>query len=258
MANLGILFLATLLPGGALGQEGPPAEGFPPGVTPELIERGGTLFTGLGGCSNCHGADARGLLGPDLTDDDWWHAKGSFLELVTQILNGVPVDQSTSGTAMAPRGGSGISEEEVMAVAAYIWTLSHPERGDSLPMGVTEEIVRLGDRVFHGPGDCMRCHGGSAEGGIGPNLKDENWLHAKGSYLSIVQTILAGVPAERSRTGVIMPPKGGANLSDEEVHAVAAYVWYVSRAYDPGAGHSPTSGGKVPSPSRETGSGPTW
>ena len=162
IANLGIAFLLVLSPGPGAGQAGPTPEGLPPGVTPELIERGRDLFTGLGGCANCHGADARGLLGPDLTDDDWWHAKGSFLELVTQILNGVPVEESTSGTAMAPRGGSAISEEEVMAAAAYIWTLSHPERGDSLPMGVSEEIVTLGDRVFHGPGDCVRCHGGSA------------------------------------------------------------------------------------------------
>lgn len=229
VANLVLMLLVFLVPAPGSGQAGPSTEDLPPGVTPELIDRGRAIFMGAGGCSNCHGADARGLLGPDLTDDDWWHAKGSYLELVTQILNGVPVEESTSGTAMAPRGGSGISEEEVMAAAAYIWTLSHPERGDSLPMGVTEEIVTLGDRIFHGPGDCVRCHGGNAEGGIGPNLKDENWLHAKGSYLSIVQTVLSGVPAERSRTGVIMPPKGGANLSDDEVHAVAAYVWSVSR-----------------------------
>jgi cbb3-type cytochrome c oxidase subunit III len=205
-------------------------EALPPGVTPELIEQGRAIFSGVGGCANCHGADARGLLGPDLTDDEWWHAKGSYLELVTQILNGVPLEESTSGTAMAPRGGSEISEEEVMAAAAYVWTLSHPERGDSLPMGVTREMVALGDQVFHGAGGCLQCHGGDAGGGIGPNLKDEEWLHAKGSYLNIVQTILSGVPQARSRSGVIMPPKGGANLSDDEVQAVAAYIWYVSRA----------------------------
>ncbi|MFQ5551955.1 MAG: hypothetical protein ACE5FJ_12040, partial [Gemmatimonadales bacterium] len=62
------------------------------------------------------------------------------------------------------------------------------------------------------------------------NLTDNEWLHAKGSFLTIVSTVLSGVPAERSHLGTTMPPRGGANLTVREVHAVASYVWALSRA----------------------------
>ncbi len=33
------------------------------------------------------------------------------------------------GQIMPPRGGSGITDEPVRAVAAYVWSLSHPPTG---------------------------------------------------------------------------------------------------------------------------------
>ena len=70
-------------------------------------------------------------------------------------------------------------------------------------------------------------------GDEGPNLTDDKWLHARGSYLAIARQIIKGVPFERSKTGIAMPPRGGSGISDADVHAVAAYVWVVSRAPDP-------------------------
>jgi cbb3-type cytochrome c oxidase subunit III len=209
-------------------------DSLPPGVAPEMIIQGKAVFEGPGGCAACHGADAQGLLGPDLTDDDWWHAKGNYLELVNQILRGVPEELSNSGLPMLPKGGADITDAEVQAVGAYVWKLSHPEFADSLPMGVTEDMVELGDGVFHGDGGCSSCHGPDARGELGPDLTDEEWLHAKGGYLSILHTIVTGVPQERSESGIVMPPRGGSQIGDEQVHAVAAYIWAISR---PGTRH---------------------
>lgn len=230
--SLGLsLAAALLLSGPAHAQTAPPAipDSLPPGVTAGMILRGAEIFRGPGGCVTCHGVEARGLLGPDLTDDDWWHAKGSYLELVNQVLRGVPAQYSRSGVAMEPRGGAPIDDAQVQAVAAFVWRVSHPEARDSLPAGVTAEMVELGRSVFRGVGGCARCHGADATGEQGPNLTDEEWLHAKGSYLAIFQTILTGVPQERSRTGVVMPPRGGGGISDQDVHDVAAFVWALSR-----------------------------
>lgn len=226
---LAVLVAVWTIPTALAGQTIKFPDSLPPGVTRAMVERGSVVFEQDGVCSTCHGAHADGTIGPDLTDGDWWHAKGSYLEIMRQILIGVPAGFSVRGVAMPPRGGSSISDADVQAVAAYVWSLSHPEAGDSLPAGVTPSMVQRGDQVFHGAGKCATCHGADARGNVGPDLTDDNWLHAKGSYLSIVSQILNGVPAERSRRGIAMSPRGGAAISDDDVHAVAAYVWVLNR-----------------------------
>lgn len=220
---------AAVAASGVHAQRAPIPDSLPPGVTPQMIERGAEVFHESGGCANCHGPQAGGLIGPNLTDAEWWHAEGTYLAIVRQVLVGVPASQSTSGVVMPPRGGSQIADNDVQAVAAYVWTLSHPTLADSLPAGVTPAMVKRGDAVFHGPGQCAGCHGADAAGALGPNLTDATWLHVKGSYLTILQQIVVGVPAERSRSGYEMSPRGGSNLSDADVQAVAAYVWALSR-----------------------------
>ncbi|MSR03638.1 MAG: cytochrome c [Gemmatimonadetes bacterium] len=94
-------------------------------VTPAAIAAGKTLYLGEGLCLACHGADAKGSIGPDLTDNIWLDGTGSFGEIVARVLAGVSSEQSKLGQIMPPRGGSGITDEQVRAVAAYVWSLSH-------------------------------------------------------------------------------------------------------------------------------------
>lgn len=215
-------------PGPAPGQNYVLPDSLPPGVTRAKIERGYAVFHGEGLCVTCHGPDAGGLLGPNLTDSDWWHAAGSYLSILRQVLVGVPQSRSLSGEEMPPRGGSAIGEDDVIAVSAFVWRVSHPDE-DELPLGITPEIIEMGSEVFHDRGNCADCHGDDATGDEGPNLTDNQWLHLRGSYLSIVNQINKGVPFERSRTGIVMPPRGGSSIGDADVNAVAAYVWAISR-----------------------------
>jgi len=97
----------------------------PDGVTRARIAAGAKLFKGQGLCYGCHGMDGKGVMGPDLTDTLWLHSTGTFLEIAQQIIAGVPRDQSKSGVMMPPRGGSQLDEDQVKAVAAYVWSLSH-------------------------------------------------------------------------------------------------------------------------------------
>jgi hypothetical protein len=53
-------------------------------------------------------------------------------------------------------------------------------------------------------------------------------LHAKGGYLENLSQVLAGVSEEESLSRLSMPPRWGANITDADVYAVAAYVWYLS------------------------------
>ena len=71
-------------------------------------------------------------------------------------------------------------------------------------------------------------HGANAQGAVGPNLTDAEWIHSDGSYDAIVKQVTTGVPKEQSKSGIPMPPKGGSTITDDEVKAVAAYVYSLS------------------------------
>jgi len=100
-----------------------------------------------------------------------------------------------------------------------------------LPEGVTPAMVEEGKGIYNGAGICMSCHAATGEGipNLGANLTDDEWLHIDGSYESIVQNILEGVTAQESSSGVPMPAKGGTAITDDQVNAVAAYVWTLSK-----------------------------
>lgn len=101
---------------------------------------------------------------------------------------------------------------------------------DSLPAGVTAAMIEQGNKLFHGQAICATCHGQDAKGvpGLGVNLTDKVWLHSDGSYDAIVKQIETGVPANESKSGIVMPPKGGSGITDAQVREVAAYVWSLS------------------------------
>ena len=97
-----------------------------------------------------------------------------------------------------------------------------------LPEGVTAEMVAQGEEVFMVDGVCYTCH---MEGGVGgplaPDLTDDVWINVDGSYESIVNNVINGVPEPKEHPGIMLP-KGGTNITDEQVRAVAAYVWTLS------------------------------
>lgn len=96
------------------------------------------------------------------------------------------------------------------------------------PAAVTPAAIAEGDSIFHGAGNCYACHGANALGAVGPNLTDAEWIHSDGSYDAIVKQITTGVPQNESKSGIPMPPKGGSSITDDQVKAVAAYVYSLS------------------------------
>jgi cytochrome c553 len=82
-------------------------------------------------------------------------------------------------------------------------------------------------------GTCSGCHGSDAGGTPqGPSLKGGQWLWSDGSLPGLMATIEKGVPNPKRYQGV-MPPLGGAPLTKQDIAAVSAYVWAISR---PGTG----------------------
>lgn len=64
--------------------------------------------------------------------------------------------------------------------------------------------------------NCVQCHGSLAEGGIGPNLTDDYWLHEVG-MTGVVKSIKYGYPAQ----GMI---SWRGFLSEDKILEVASYV----------------------------------
>jgi glucose/arabinose dehydrogenase/mono/diheme cytochrome c family protein len=109
----------------------------------------------------------------------------------------------------------------------------HPNAGTelaalSVPPGATSGEVTLGKKIFQGDvggATCAGCHGAEGIGTpVGSALSSGTWLWGDGSLASITETIKNGVPEPKQHPGA-MPPMGGVKLSDENLTAVAAYVW---------------------------------
>ena len=121
------------------------------------------------------------------------------------------------------------------AVPAWAQTTSQTEKTPapapaSAPSAAaaSPELIAQGDKIFHGAGNCYACHGANAEGLVGPNLTDAEWIHSKGTQEDIQAQVMHGVSKEESKSGIPMPPKGGGTISDDDVKAVAAYVYSLS------------------------------
>lgn len=100
-----------------------------------------------------------------------------------------------------------------------------------LPAGVTASMIAVGDSIFH-KASCQRCHGMDAKGTVrGPDLTDDKWAQIGGTYADIVAIVTTGVPKAKIKMASApfeMKPRGGTNLSDEQIRDVAAYVYSLS------------------------------
>lgn len=95
------------------------------------IALGDSVFHGrVGGalCFVCHGPAGKGVngLGPSLTDKEWLNADGSLPSLQKVILEGVPKPRKMPAP-MPPKGGGQLSDAQVRAAAAYVWSLGPKE-----------------------------------------------------------------------------------------------------------------------------------
>lgn len=101
----------------------PGARALPGGVSAAMAEEGQALFEET--CVVCHGPDAGGTqLGPSLVDDEWINISGEFEEIVRLIHTGVE-EPEEHPVPMPPLGGGDYTEEEIRALAAYVYSLGH-------------------------------------------------------------------------------------------------------------------------------------
>jgi len=116
------------------------------------VSRGRELF--VKNCSACHGDNARGGRGPDLTTGDWKHG-GTDSDLLRNMTRGIP------GTQMP---AIPLPDGDARAIVAFLRSVtvpSEPIPGDPLQ----------GRVLFFNDGQCSRCHMFGGHGGrLGPDL----------------------------------------------------------------------------------------
>ena len=142
------------------------------------------------------------------------------------------VTLATAGWLTACGGDAGETEgttEDTVATTTPQPTPTPAPGGQgAAPEGATPEMVTAGQAIFTGKGLCNSCHGPSATGTpLAPNLTDTEWLNISGEYADIQQLVRTGVPTPKEHPGP-MPAMGGAQLSDQEIQQVAAYVYSLS------------------------------
>ena len=85
-----------------------------------------TIF--LQRCTPCHGQQAQGAIGPNLTDSYWIHGTGTLMDIFHTVSQGVPEKGM-------PPWGMQLSSIQVRELAAYVGTL----RGTNVPGGKAPE-----------------------------------------------------------------------------------------------------------------------
>lgn len=106
-----------------------------------------------------------------------------------------------------------------------------PAAAQSDPPDLSDSTLTRGRGLFLGSANCQECHGPEGTGtDLGPNLTDSVWLHGTGSYESILRLVTHGVTRRESTTDSPMPMRGWAPLNDDQLTAVATYVWSLSRS----------------------------
>lgn len=93
-------------------------------------------------------------------------------------------------------------------------------------------MIAAGEQVYRGQGLCFTCHGQDAQGTpLAPNLTDSEWMWIEDPttdlQTKLVTMIRTGV-AQPQEYPAPMPPMGGAQLSEEQLQSVAAYVASIS------------------------------
>ena len=139
---------------------------------PDAIRGGMGLFRAR--CADCHGMDAKGVRGPDITQV--WASGRTDEGLFKTIRNGIP------GTEMPPQPR--LFDHETWQVLAYLRTLAA-----TAPNGPPRGNADNGEKLFRA--NCASCHRVNGVGGrLGPDLSR---IGAARSRETLVLRIRGGV-----------------------------------------------------------------
>lgn len=168
VAAASLLLICYGAPTGSSAEERNPFES-----NDEAIRIGSLLFAAR--CADCHGPDAKGRLGPDLTRR--WSRGESDESAFRIVRSGVP------GSSMPP---SGAPDDELWAIVAHLRSIS------VMPLLVTAGDPDRGIALFKK--ECSGCHQVRGEGGaLGPDLTAIGAMRSREALVSALRDPSASI-----------------------------------------------------------------
>jgi putative heme-binding domain-containing protein len=141
----------------------------------QAIEQGLQLFRMS--CASCHGLNAKGLRGPDLTTGQFIRG-GSDGQLFRTIMQGIP------GTDMPGAQYSDATPDQVWALVSYLRTLSGPASAEEV-----RGNAQNGESLFWGKATCGQCHMVRGRGGrLGPDLSRIGITRSRTALIQEIRT----------------------------------------------------------------------
>jgi len=171
-----------------------------------LAAQGETLFADS--CAQCHGAEARGAIGPALNSKQ-------FLGSVTDDQMRQLVSTGIPGTLMVAYSsdfGGSLTQEQINAIVKYL--RSFEDQAPDFPDWRTPlaQSGLSGQDLFNMA--CSYCHGVDLGGNIGPDLgKGSDAVEDDDAFL-----------ARRIRKGKDIMPAFGNVLTDQQIQDIVAYI----------------------------------
>jgi cytochrome c oxidase cbb3-type subunit 3 len=160
-------------------------------------------------CAMCHGADAKGGFGPDLTTTDYEYGKNREAVFHT-------ISEGRANNKM-PAFKDQLKRPEIYALADYLLSLGKPaEEAAAAPAAEPEKSTSAPDAKALYAAKCAMCHGADAKGGFGPDLTAADYQFGK-TREAIVETITEG-------RGNGKMPAFGTQLKQDEIDALASYL----------------------------------
>ncbi|HEB94918.1 MAG TPA: cytochrome-c oxidase, cbb3-type subunit III [Sedimenticola thiotaurini] len=145
----------------------------------------------------------------------WWIAYGIIYPMWPALPGGTGFTKGVTGWTAMKEYKEGVAEVQEVR-APFEKKIASMSAADILKDEGLAEYTVASAKVLFGD-NCAACHGSGGQGGPGfPVLADDDWLYG-GDINTIVQTITMG------RKGM-MPAKGGAELSAEEIDSLAKSI----------------------------------
>lgn len=163
-------------------------------------------------CAGCHGPDGNSV------NPEWPKLAGQGSGYIVKQLHAFKGGERTNPT-MAPMA-MGLGDQDMENLAAYF-------SGQTMTQGAADEsLVELGQKIYRGGNAttkvaaCIGCHGPAGDGNPAARFPRLGGQHAK--YTE--NQLHAFKTGERSTDPNKMMRNIAANMSDDEIRAVASYI----------------------------------